>query len=150
MTDAEIWTYVEQATTGILITLGKDGRPVALPVWFATLDHAIYIRTRGRKLERIARDPRVSFLVESGERWAELKAVHFSADAELIDLDELTAQRFEEHMSAKYAGARATGGEMPAMTAEYYAASRRRIVRLNPVGRVLNWDNTKLSSQSPS
>ena len=75
MTEAEIWAFVTDAPTGILTTLRRDGVPVALPIWFACLDGAIYLQTRGKKLQRIAHDPRASFLVETGHRWVDLKAV---------------------------------------------------------------------------
>ena len=67
MTEQEIWDYVTDAPTGILTTLRRDGVPVAMPIWFACVDRTIYIQTRGKKLQRIAHDPRASFLVESGQ-----------------------------------------------------------------------------------
>ncbi|MEZ5261896.1 MAG: hypothetical protein R2755_08975 [Acidimicrobiales bacterium] len=44
-----------------------------MPLWYACLDGRIYLQTRGRKLQRIRRDPRASFLVESGEHWKDLR-----------------------------------------------------------------------------
>ena len=42
----------------------------------------------------IERDPRVSFLVEEGERWAELQAVQINGHAEFVeDEDERLALR---------------------------------------------------------
>src|SRR3954454_18582926 len=82
MTDDEIWAFVQDAPTGILTTLRRDGVPVALPLWYACVHRRIYLRTRGRKLQRTASDPRASVLVESGVRWAERKAAHFTGVAE--------------------------------------------------------------------
>src|SRR5436309_6210422 len=94
MTEAEIWAFVTDAPTGILTTLRRDGVPVALPLWFACLDRIIYVQTRGKKLERVAHDARASFLVESGHRWAELKAVHFTGRAEIVEPDRDLGRRF--------------------------------------------------------
>ena len=88
LTDDEIWEYVASAHTGIMTTLRRDGMPIAMPLWFAAVDRAIYVHTRGKKLTRMAHDPRASFLVESGDRWADLKAVHFTGRAELVELDQ--------------------------------------------------------------
>lgn len=145
MSTDEIWQYVEQAPTGIVVTLRRDGWPVALPVWFACLDQQIYFRTRGKKLERIANDSRAAFLVESGVRWAELKAVHFTGSAEVVKLDEPMFERFLQELDRKYALARAITGEMPTKTAEYYANAHREVVRFTHADRILHWDNSKLA-----
>ena len=83
MTDDECWEFVTDAHTGILTTLRRDGSPIALPMWFACVDRTIYLQSRGRKLQRIRNDSRASLLVEQGEQWAELKAVHVSGTAEI-------------------------------------------------------------------
>ena len=79
----EAWGIIEHAHTGIFTSLRRDGTPVALPVWFVSLDRRIYVSgpAGSKKFARVRRDPRVSFLVESGTRWAELVAVHLSGDA---------------------------------------------------------------------
>ena len=57
---------LEASVNGTLVTLRKDGRPIALPVWFVVLDHKIYISTRGKKLTRVRNDKRCAFLVKPG------------------------------------------------------------------------------------
>jgi len=145
MTDDEIWAFVADAPTGILTTLRRDGVPVALPLWFACLDRTIYVQTRGTKLQRVAHDPRASFLVETGHRWADLKAVHFTGRAEIVDLDADLARRFRDEIGRKYEALRPTGTEVPAETSSYYQTVRMATVRFTPDGRILNWDNTKLA-----
>lgn len=144
MTDEEIWTFVADAHTGIMTTLRRDGVPIALPIWFVCLDRTIYVRTIGKKLQRIERDPRASFLVESGERWAELKAVHLTGRVEVVDLDPELGARFRNEMDRKYASARTAGADMPKATAEHYTTAIGGVVRFTPDARVLNWDNAKL------
>ena len=78
MNEEEIWDFLTNGHTGILTTLRRDGVPIAMPIWYAVVDHTVYIGTRGKKLTRLAHDPRASFLVESGEKWAELRAVHLT------------------------------------------------------------------------
>jgi nitroimidazol reductase NimA-like FMN-containing flavoprotein (pyridoxamine 5'-phosphate oxidase superfamily) len=152
MTVDECWAFVTDAHTGIMTTLRRDGMPIALPLWYACLDRVIYLQTRGRKLQRLRRDPRASFLVESGEHWAELKAVHLTGRAEVVDLDDELSRRFRTEMDRKYA-AYSSRSAMPTQTAEYYAKAVTGVVRFVADERILNWDNAKLTggrSASPA
>jgi nitroimidazol reductase NimA-like FMN-containing flavoprotein (pyridoxamine 5'-phosphate oxidase superfamily) len=144
MTPQEIWDYVIEGHTGIMTTLRRDGMPIALPLWYACLDRTIYLQTRGKKLQRLRHDPRASFLVESGERWADLKAVHLTGTAELVDLEGDLGQRFRAEIDRKYRAFR-SADVMPKQTADYYAKAITGVVRFTPDERVLNWDNAKLT-----
>ena len=145
MTPAEIGAYLRDGHTGIFTTLRRDGMPIAMPMWFVVIDDDVFMRTRGRKLDRLRHDPRASFLVESGQRWAELSAVHLTGTAELVD-DESLSDRFEAEMDRKYRSFRAAGTEMPAETADYYTTRLRGLVRFVADERVLHWDNAKLGA----
>ncbi len=144
MTEDEIWSFVTDAHTGIMTTLRADGTPIALPLWFVCLDRLVYMRTRGKKLTRVRNDARCSFLVESGEYWTELKAVHLTGTAEIVDLDGELARRFQAEVERKYAAFRSSRGSMPEQTAKHYAETLGGIVRVTPDARILNWDNAKL------
>lgn len=144
MSPEEVWTSVVDAHTGILTTLRRDGVPISMPLWFACLDNRVYVQTRGKKLQRIRRDRRSSFLVESGAHWAELKAVHLTGIAEIIDLDDELSARFRSEIARKY-GAFRSQQAMPSETAAFYAKAVTGVVRFTPDDRVLNWDNAKLS-----
>lgn len=143
LTQDEAWAFIERSHTGILTTLRADGSPVALPVWFVVLDRAVCFATPGRtkKVARIARDPRGSFLVESGEHWRELSAVHLSGRIEAVS-DESAKARIDEALTAKYAGFRTAPAQMPEATRAYYAS--RSFFRLVPGPRILTWDNSRL------
>lgn len=145
MSDEEIWAFVAESHTGIMTTLRRDGVPVTLPLWFACIDRRIYSRTRGKKLLRVAHDPRAAFLVESGERWVDLKAVHFTGRAEVVDLDEEMTTLVQQQLDRKYAPFRSAPSEMPKATAQHYAATMRNVVRFTPDERILHWDNSKLA-----
>ena len=144
LTDDEIWEFVANAHTGIMTTLRRDGMPISMPLWFACIDRTIYVHTRGRKLQRIAHDARSSFLVESGEKWAELKAVHLTGRAELIELHPALEARVSAETARKYDAFRTEPEQMPERTASLYAATMRS-VRFTPDERVLSWDNAKLT-----
>jgi PPOX class probable F420-dependent enzyme len=149
MSRAEAWAELERAHTGILTTLRADGTPIALPVWFVALDEKVYVRAPGhtKKLQRVRRDPRVSFLVESGERWAELRAVHLTGRARIVD-DAALAQRVELALDEKYGAYRSQRAEMPAATQEYYA-NPPQVIEIVPDDRILTWDNARLGVGAP-
>jgi nitroimidazol reductase NimA-like FMN-containing flavoprotein (pyridoxamine 5'-phosphate oxidase superfamily) len=149
LTDDEIWEYVANAHTGIMTTLRRDGMPIAMPLWFMVADRAIYVSTRGKKLQRLAHDPRASFLVESGELWAELKAVHFTGTAAVVDPDPELLARIEAEHSRKYDAFRTAAEDMPEAVAHVYA-STMRWVRFTPDARVLSWSNAKLNGDRTS
>lgn len=144
MSEDEIWQFVEEGHTGILTTLRQDGMPIALPIWYVCLDGLIYIGTRGKKLIRIKNDDRASFLVESGEQWAELRAVHMTGKAEIIDLDDELSARYRAELDRKYSSYRTVGSAMPKATREAYTRAVSGVVRFSPDERILNWDNRKL------
>jgi hypothetical protein len=135
---------LESSINGTLVTLRRDGRPIALPVWFVVLDHKIYSRTRGKKLTRLRNDERCAFLVEAGERWAELRAVHLECDGRVIEPSPTLAGRIGAAMEKKYAAYRTDGEAMPTATRDYYSKAVGGIIELEPVGKLLNWDNRKL------
>jgi len=142
----EAWDALAQAHTGIFTTLRRDGMPIALPVWFVAIDRAICLAapSRTKKLARLRHDPRASFLIESGDRWVELLAVHLTGRCELLDLekDRSLIERIDDELDVKYAKFRADHGAMPQKTQEHYAA--RSFIRFVPDPRVLTWDNSRM------
>jgi PPOX class probable F420-dependent enzyme len=140
----EAWDTIEQSHTGILTTLRRDGMPISLPVWFVALDRQIYVTTPGRakKVARIRRDPRAAFVVESGERWVDLKAVHLTGRATVVD-DRDLLERVQAKQDEKYRAFRMARREMPSATREHYG-QETALIRFEPDDRIVSWDNAKL------
>ena len=139
----EAWEVLAAAHTGILTTLRRDGMPITLPMWFVALDRTICFSapSRTKKVARLRHDPRAAFLVESGARWAELRAVHLTGRVEEV-IDDGVAARIADLMDTKYAAYRTDAGAMPDATRAHYSA--RTTFRLVPDERVLTWDNARL------
>lgn len=144
MSSEEIWEFVRQGHTGILTTLRRDGIPIALPIWYACLENKIFISTRGKKLNRIKADSRASFLVEEGEHWSELRAVHLTGRADIVNLDGDLSASFRAEIDRKYSQYRTAGAAMPKATREAYSKAINGVVQFTPDERILNWDNRKL------
>jgi PPOX class probable F420-dependent enzyme len=143
LSPAEAWSFLERAHTGIFTTLRADGSPIALPVWFVTLERTVCIGAPAgtKKILRVRRDPRASFLVEQGERWAELQAVHLSGHVEILTDDAIVTQ-VSRALDEKYQAFRTASTAMPPDTRRHYA--QRTILRLHPEGRILSWDNRRI------
>ena len=140
----EAWAALTAAHTGILTTLRTDGTPVALPVWFVALDERIYVGTpsRTRKVARIRRNARVSFLIESGERWTELFGVHITGEARVVTELELRS-RVDQALIAKYERYRVRRDALPESTRRYYEVEMT-VLEVIPDERILSWDNSRL------
>ena len=140
----EAWAVVEAAHTGIFTSLRRDGVPVALPIWFGVLERRIYVSgpATAKRVARVRRDQRVSFLVESGERWAELRAVHLTGRARVVTEPDLLA-RVATALDAKYAPFRTQRTAMPAATRVHYEIALATI-EITPDEHLLSWDNARL------
>ena len=143
----EAWTVVAAAHTGIFTSLRRDGMPVALPLWFVALDRRIYVSgpATAKRVARVRRDPRVSFLVESGAHWAELRAVHLTGRARIVTEPGLIA-RVAAALDAKYGAFRTRRRAMPAATRAHYEVALATIEIL-PDAHILSWDNARLTRQ---
>lgn len=87
MTAEEIAAFVEGKRTATLVTMGKDGHPHAVAMWFAVLDGVIWFETKAKaqKAVNIGRDPRVTVLLEDGLTYDTLRGVSFEGTAEIVE-----------------------------------------------------------------
>jgi len=136
--------YVADALTIILVSIGKDGYPHAVPMWFvADDDGCVYMTTyaRSQKALNLRRNPRVALLVESGVRYDELKGVLMRGTAEVLDDLDLCV-RVLTRVHAKHVGALTEGIE-DVMRAQ---ARKRVVLKITPE-RVASWDHAKLGGR---
>jgi PPOX class probable F420-dependent enzyme len=144
LSDGEAWDFLRTAHTGVLTTLRSDGWPVSLPIWFVVGDGVVYVRTppRTKKVRRIERDSRVSFLAESGLHWTELKAVVITGRASVLD-DGAERDGALADFDRKYREYRVERSRLPEATQRHYG-SGPAVIRIEPDGPLVTWDNTKL------
>ncbi len=144
MTTDEAWHVLKRSHTGILTSLRRDGHPISLPVWFVVLDRKIYIsgQAHTKKFGRVRRDPRVTFLVESGEAWIDLVGVQLTGRATILS-DSVLAERVAAAQNEKYARFRIPREEMPDATRVHYETAIATI-EIVPDDRILSWENGRL------
>ncbi|WTW92576.1 pyridoxamine 5'-phosphate oxidase family protein [Streptomycetaceae bacterium NBC_01309] len=146
LSDDEAWDVLASSHTGVFTSLRADGFPVSLPVWFVVADREVWISGAAStyKFRRVRRDNRVSFLVESGLKWSELRAVQFTGRAVLESAPDWA--RVDTLFDAKYRDFRTPRPDMPASARARYDAARA-LLRLRPDGDLLTWDNARLEGQ---
>ena len=133
--------YLAEAKTIILVSIGKDDYPHAVPMWFTVDDDGcVYMTTYGRsqKAVNLRRNPRVALLVESGVRYDELKGVLIRGTADVLDDLELCV-RVLTRIQRKHLGTLAEGVD-EVMRAQ---ARKRVVLKITPE-RVASWDHAKL------
>ena len=141
----EIDDFLDKGHTLILTTVDKDGYPHSTPLWFVYMDGMIYTRgrRRGQKTVNIQRNPKVSCLVEEGDRWRELKAVMIRGRAREVT-DPAEQERFQERNLRKYENFREPQTNMPKATQSHYSTPWI-IFKILPEKRIATWDNKKIS-----
>lgn len=87
MAEAEIADFVTRSRTGTMATIGPDGQPHLVAMWYAVLDGEIWLETKvkSQKVVNLKRNPRVSFLIEDGMSYDQLRGVTFEGVAEIHD-----------------------------------------------------------------
>lgn len=145
----EAWAGIEGSHTAIFTTMRGDGTPISLPVWFVVIDRIIFVTTSvgAKKVGRVRNNPRAAFVVESGQRWAELRAVHLTGRATVVDDDDL-AGRVRAASKAKYDTYRIRPDAMPTPTLERYGR-QAAVIRFAPDHRILSWDNSRMIESPP-
>jgi PPOX class probable F420-dependent enzyme len=141
LTDEERRRYLQEALTIILVTIGRDGYPHAVPMWFIVADDgSVRMTTYGRsqKVVNVRRNPRVALLVESGVQYDQLKGVLLRGTAEVIDDQNVCVQTLML-IQTKHMGRLAPGVE-DIMRAQ---ARKRVVLKITPE-RIASWDHQKL------
>lgn len=141
LTDAESSAYLAEAGNIILVSIGRDGYPHAVPMWFTIEDDGCYYMTtygRSQKAVNLRRDPKTALLVESGESYDELKGVLIRGTAEVLDDLELCVRILSKIHARKFGALTGEVGEL------MRAQARKRVVLKITPERLASWDHRKL------
>ena len=141
MSEEEITAFLHDQRVMTLATLGRDGWPHLMPLWYVVRAGGLWAWTYGKsqKVRNLERDPRCTLQVEAGEAYHELRGVMFRARAHLHH-DEETVVGIGAELTRRYGG-----GDM---TPETEAAMRRqaskRVGLSFTVEHTATWDHRKL------
>src|SRR5579859_2322418 len=87
MNEEEIQAFLQEERTLQVATIDHDGYPHLVAMWYVLLDGqvAFWTYARSQKAVNLRRDPRLTCLVETGERYDELRGVQIKGQAIIRD-----------------------------------------------------------------
>lgn len=140
MTNEEIHAFLEEQRHLQVATIGHDGYPHLVTMWYVLLDNQIAFWTyaKSQKAVNLRRDPRLTCLVEAGVQYDELRGVQIKGQA-IIYQDRETVQRIGEIIWERYTGP-LNENTRPMVIAQ---AAKRVAVVVKPV-EIASWDHRKL------
>ncbi len=140
MSDDQITDFVINSRTGTLATVGADGQPHLVAMWYGIIDGEIWLETKvkSQKAVNLRRDPRFTFMIEDGDTYDTLRGVSFEGTVEITD-DPDTVFRVGVSVWERYTGPY-TDEMKPAVD---MMMNKRVAVRLVST-RSRSWDHRKL------
>lgn len=142
MTDAEVAGFLARSRTATVASIGPDGLPHLVAMWYGVIGDAVYIETKAKsqKAVNLRRDPRMVFMVEAGTSYDTLRGVSLEGSATIIEASDgaeywAAAISVYERYTAPY-----TEDARPVLD---FMMNKRVVVKLVPQ-RVRSWDHRKL------
>ncbi len=133
MTSEEAHAFLASRHACALATNGKDGYPHVVAMWYTLEEGAIVMTSyaKAQKVVNLRRDPRATVLVESGDKYKELRGVMIGGRVELA-----------EGPDALREVVKLTGAD-PRSDAAVCRARKRVVIRFHPQ-RWASWDHSKI------
>ena len=140
MSDEEIRAFLEEQRILQVATIDHDGWPHLVAMWYRLINDEVVFWTyaKSQKAINLRRDARLTCLVETGERYDELRGVQIKGRA-IISEDRETVQRIGEAIWERYTGS--LNDNTRQMVAAQ--AAKRVVVFVKPV-EIVSWDHRKL------
>jgi PPOX class probable F420-dependent enzyme len=140
MTPAEVTDLLEQSRKLQLATINRDGTPHLVTMFYVMIGGQIAFWTyrSSQKALNLARDPRVTCLVETGEEYFELRGVQVAGVVRCVE-DPAGVLEIGRGVAGGMAG-------VPGDAVEDYVAhtARKRVGFFVEPRRVISWDHRKL------
>ena len=142
MSDAELMRFLDEERVLTCATLGPNGRPHLMPLWYVREGPTLLAWTYGKsqKIRNLERDPRATVQLEAGrEVYGELRGAMLECDV-AIERDPARVGDVGLRLMARY-----TGAELPAeaRAGVLKQAPKRVALRFTPT-RIVSWDHRKL------
>jgi PPOX class probable F420-dependent enzyme len=146
MSEAEVASFLEERRTATMATIGKDGMPHLVAMWYGLIDGKVYFETKGKsqKVQNLRRDPRIVVSVESGLSYDQLRGVSIEGTAVLID--DTTADEYWAAGISLFERYQGPYSEEMRPFVEVMM-NKRVAVRVEPT-RIRSWDHRKLGMEA--
>ena len=146
MTDQEVADFLAEQRTCRVATVGSDGTPHVMPMWFVWHDRSVWLSSivKSQRWADLTRDPHVAVVVDAGTEFHELRGVEVRGTIDQVgDVPRTASHRPElvepeRLMACKYAN-----------SAEYRPDGRHAWLRVRPT-KLVSWDFRKNPALRPS
>jgi len=141
MTEQEVDEFLRGRHTMSLATINHDATVHLVAMWYGFLEGCVAIetKTKSQKVRNLRRDPRMTCMVEEGDRYEELRGVELVGTAEIVEAPdrmwEMGVNLFERYQ----------GTYTEEMRPFVEAMLHKRVVVKLHVDRVVSWDHRKLA-----
>jgi PPOX class probable F420-dependent enzyme len=143
MTDEEVQAFLDEERTVICATLGRDGWPHLMPLWYVVRDGELWAWTyaKSQKARNLERDRRATLEVEAGETYDQLRGLMLRTRV-TVHPDEATVAALGLELFGRYTGA---GEDLPPEVTDMVRrqAPKRIALQFVELDRV-SWDHRKL------
>lgn len=146
MSGAELSAFLDEERTVICATLGPDGFPHLMPLWYLMRDTELWAWTfaKSQKVRNLERAPLATLQVEAGTQYAELRGAMLKCDATLHRDPEQVAA-FGVALFERYQGVER--GALDGATLAMIERQAPKRVALQFVARsTVTWDHRKLAA----
>jgi PPOX class probable F420-dependent enzyme len=134
MSEAEIAAFLGEQRTLIVATIGRDGWPHVMPLWYVVRDGECWAWTyaKSQKVRNLERDARCTLHVEAGADYGELRGVMIKCAAAIHREPEVVTAVGSE-LARRYGGGHVTP-----------AQARKRVALQFVVKEIASFDHRKL------
>jgi nitroimidazol reductase NimA-like FMN-containing flavoprotein (pyridoxamine 5'-phosphate oxidase superfamily) len=143
LTDDEVDVFLDEQRTITCATLGPRGWPHLAPLWYVVRDGRIWAWTfaKSQKAVGLARDPRATLQVETGDQYDKLRGVTFECDV-VVHRDVDTVAELGQEILRRYTGV----DELHELVVEGIRKQAAKRIGLEFVERRrASWDHRKLA-----
>ena len=142
MSDEEARAFLEEQRTVICATVGRDGWPHLMPLWYVVRNGSLWAWTyaKAQKTRNLERDPRATLQVEAGEAYDQLRGLMLRTEA-VIHRDADVIAGYVDELTARYAP---PGADVDAMREAFLRQVPKRVALEFRERDRVSWDHRKL------
>ena len=141
LTPEEVEAFLDSERTLQVASINGDGTPHLVAMWFTRHggEIAFWTYAKSQKVVNVRRDPRLTVMVEAGEKYEELKGVTIYGRARVLeDLDDVFA--FGDKLYERYWGP----VDSDLVREGVRAMGRKRVLIVVERHKTVSWDHSKL------
>jgi PPOX class probable F420-dependent enzyme len=140
MSDEEVAAFVERSRTATMATVGPNGMPHLVAMWYAVIDGQVWFETKSasQKAQNLRRDDRLVCMIEDGLTYDTLRGVSLEGRGVIVE-DPQALWDIGVNVWERYTGPYSDDAK-PMIE----VMLRKRVAVRLEVARVRSWDHRKL------